>query len=453
MIMPAPTTIAAFLEVVRKSGVLEEARLDERVRQLQSAGQMPSDPAKLAELLVREGLLSDFQSRSLLQGKYLGFTLGEYVVLNLLGSGGMSRVYLCEHRQSRQRYAVKVLSRTEDATLLKRFYREARAASALAHPNIVRGLEIGQYNNDHFLVMEYVDGASLHQVVAEHGPLTIPQACHYIRQAALGLQHAHEHGLVHRDIKPGNLLVDRQGTVKILDLGLARFAEDTEESTLTRGILGTVDYLAPEQSRDSHEVDIRADIYSLGATFYFLLTGIPPFNEGTAEKKMRDHRNRQALPIWSLRADVPEALAVVIDKMMTKAPYLRYQTPAEVVQALQPWTQGPVPPPPDLTPLPASPLVLPSEGRSTGRPRLDTAGVGQPLPTPRVPAAPITDAPRMLIDSDSFCFDGPRRSKPASSGSSSVALAAPAKAGTAWAVAAAVAAAAVAGGVLWWAMR
>ena len=225
-------------------------------------------------MLVRDGLLTHFQAEQFLQGKWRRFTIGKYKVLETLGAGGMGSVYLCEHKLMRRRVAVKVLpaAKAEDPAALERFYREARAVAALDHPNIVRAYDIDQDENLHFLVMEYVDGASLQEIVKKSGPLDVLRACHYIRQAAVGLQHAHEAGLVHRDIKPGNILVDRTGTVKILDMGLARFFHD-EEDMLTKkydeNVLGTADYLAPEQALDSHGVDIRADIYSLGATFYF----------------------------------------------------------------------------------------------------------------------------------------------------------------------------------------
>src|SRR5262249_26689149 len=185
----------------------------------------------------------------------------------------------------RRRAAVKVLpaAKAADPAALERFYREARAVAALDHPNIVRAYDIDQEDNLHFLVMEYVDGSSLQEIVRRGGPLDPARSAHYVQQAALGLQHAYEvASLVHRDIKPGNLIVDRSGTVKILDMGLARFFND-EEDLLTKkydeNVLGTADYLAPEQALDSHGVDIRADIYSLGGTFYFCLTGRTPFSE------------------------------------------------------------------------------------------------------------------------------------------------------------------------------
>jgi serine/threonine protein kinase len=250
----------------------------------------------------------------------------------------------------RRRVAVKVLPtvKAADPAALERFYREAKAIAALDHPNIVHAYDIDQDENLHFIVMEFVDGASLQDIVKKSGPMAPVRAAHYIRQAALGLGHAYERGLIHRDIKPGNLLVDRSGTVKVLDMGLARFFND-EEDILTKkyedNVLGTADYLAPEQAVDSHEVDVRADIYSLGATFYFLLTGRTPFGDGTVAQKLLWHQNRQPKPVTMLRPDLPEAIGEIVEKLMAKEPEKRYQTPEDVAEALSVWTTTPIPPP------------------------------------------------------------------------------------------------------------
>src|SRR3954470_21247217 len=321
--MPAPASCNDFLELTSKSGVLEDKRLDAYLQKKQ--GQLPEEPGKLAGVLVRDGLLTHFQAEQLMQGRWRRFTIGKYKVLERLGSGGMGSVYLCEHKLMRRRVAVKVLptAKAADPSSLERFYREARAVAALDHPNIVHAYDIDQDESLHFLVMEYVDGASLQQLVKRSGPLDPVRAAHYVQQTALGLEHAHAAGLVHRDIKPGNILVDRGGIVKVLDMGLARFFND-EEDILTKkydeNVLGTADYLAPEQALDSHGVDIRADIYSLGATFYFCLTGKTPFSEGTVAQKLIWHQTRQPKPVRSLRGDVSEGLAAVVDRMMAKDP-------------------------------------------------------------------------------------------------------------------------------------
>jgi serine/threonine protein kinase len=351
--MPAPSTADEFLELVKKSGVLDDKKLDAYVGRLRAAGALPSRPNELAGCLLRDGLLTHFQAEQFLMGKWRRFTIGKYKVLEKLGSGGMGSVYLCEHKLMRRRVAVKVLptARAEDPSALERFYREARVVAALDHPNIVRAYDIDQDEKLHFLVMEYVDGTSLQEVVKRSGPLSPVRTAHYVRQAAMGLQHAHETaGIVHRDIKPGNVLVDRGGTVKVLDMGLARFFHD-EEDVLTKkydeNVLGTADYLAPEQALDSHTVDIRADIYSLGATGYYCLTGRTPFSEGTVAQKLIWHQTRQPKPIRSFRQDVPEGLIAVLERMMAKDPGQRYGTPRAVAEALAPLTQTPIPPPPD----------------------------------------------------------------------------------------------------------
>jgi len=348
--MPAPTSASEFVDLVLKSGVVEESRVREFLKKLaETGGGIPPDPARLAGLMVHEGLLTYFQAEQILQGKYKRFTIGKYKVLEKIGSGGMGQVFLCEHILMRRKVAIKVLPTTkaQDPAGLERFYREARAIAAVDHPNLVRAYDIDQAENLHFLVMEYVDGVSLQELVKKIGPLPVLRACHYIYGAAVGLNHVHEIGLIHRDIKPSNILVDRNGMVKILDLGLARFFHDSDELTkkYDENILGTADYLSPEQAVDSHTVDIRTDIYSLGATFYYLLTGQPPFPEGTVTQKLIWHQTRDPKPISAFRADVPPEIIAIIDKMMRKKPQERYQTPAELMQALAPWVAVPIPPP------------------------------------------------------------------------------------------------------------
>jgi serine/threonine protein kinase len=345
--MAAPATATEFLELVRKSGVVDDKALDAYLERLHEVGPVPERPVELARLLVRDKLLTVFQAERLLEGKWRRFVIGKYKLLDRLGSGGMGSVYLCEHVFMRRRVAVKVLpaAHAQDPAALERFYREARAVAALDHPNIIRAHDIDQDGDLHFLIMEYVEGASLHDLVKRHGPMEPHVAADFIRQAALGLEHAHERaGLVHRDVKPDNILVDRRGVVKVLDMGLARFFQDTGDQLsdeYKQEVLGTADYLAPDQVIDGPNVDIRADIYSLGATFYFCLTGRPPFGEGSAALKRIWHQVRQPKPVRSLRPEVPPELADVVAKMMAKNPSQRYQTPAEVAEALQPWARPP----------------------------------------------------------------------------------------------------------------
>jgi len=413
--VPAPATTDDFLDLVRRSGLVEDTILGGYVQRLDPAA-LSVSPAKLAGRLIRDGIITHFQAEQFLQGKCKGMILGNYKVLERLGSGGMALVYLCAHCHLQRRVAIKVLptNNAKDAEYLKRFYREARATAALEHPNIVRAYDVDQDQNKHFLVMEYVEGALLQDLVQKFGTFSPERAAHYIAQVATGLQHIHDSGLVHRDIKPENLIVDRSGTVKILDLGLARF-QDSEE-ILTRGIIGTPDYLSPDQCRDSHNVDIRADIYSLGGTLYYLLTGRPPFPEGTIAQKLTMHQTKQPRAIRADRPEVPAELEMVVAVMMAKDPADRYQTPIEVVEALSPWTAEPLPPPADQEMPRLSPKAqgtVDTDANMAMTPRMEPAartaggatsgGRRQPTPPP-IAAAParagggksVTGAPAPL---------------------------------------------------------
>jgi serine/threonine protein kinase len=351
--MPAPASNDEFLDLVRRSQTVDEEKLSEYLAQQKANGTMPAGPEALANQMIQDGLLTPFQTKQLLQGRWKRFRIGnKYKLLEMLGAGGMGAVYLCEHLFMRRLVALKVLptDKATDQSAVERFLREARASAALDDHNIVRSYDVDQYDNLYFLVMEYIEGTNLQEIVSRCGRLDPIRAAHYIHGSACGLQHAHEAGLVHRDIKPGNLLLDRQGYVKLLDMGLARFFGNKKDSVTEKydekGVLGTADYLAPEQAMHSN-VDIRADVYSLGATFYFLLTGQAPFQEGTVAQKLIWHQMREPRPISEFRDDVPNELLDVIRKMMTKDPARRYQTPAEVAEALTPWRDIPIPPPPE----------------------------------------------------------------------------------------------------------
>ncbi|MGL4551192.1 MAG: protein kinase domain-containing protein [Gemmataceae bacterium] len=265
-----------------------------------------------------------------------------YVVVRKLGAGGMGTVFQAVHRLMERDVALKVISPrlTRHPVAVQRFAQEVKAAARLAHPNIVAAHDAEQSGGLFFLVMEYVEGVSLDRLVGKKGRLPAEQAVRFIRQAALGLQHAHEQGMVHRDVKPHNLMVTRKGLVKVLDFGLARVAEeaarpaDGRPLTALGTVLGTPDYIAPEQVGDSHRVDIRADIYSLGCTLYFLLAGRPPFPDGSALDKALSHVDKPPVPLGTLRPDVPAELLAVLDRMMAKRPADRFQTPGEAAQAL-----------------------------------------------------------------------------------------------------------------------
>jgi tRNA A-37 threonylcarbamoyl transferase component Bud32 len=254
----------------------------------------------------------------------------------------MGAVFKARNWKLGRTVALKLIrkDRLSNPDTVRRFQREVLAAAAMDHPNVVRALDADEVGGTHLLVMEYVEGTDLAKLVKQNGPLPVARACDHVRQAALGLQHAHERGLVHRDIKPSNLLLAASGNlVKVLDFGLARLepATDVETSSTLTGegtVMGTADYLAPEQSLDARSADVRADLYSLGCTLYFLLTGTPPFPGGTLGQKIARHLAAEPDPVERLRPGVPPALAEVVRKLMAKRPEDRYQTPAEAAAAL-----------------------------------------------------------------------------------------------------------------------
>ncbi len=336
--------VDAFLDLVRQSGLVEKDRLTALLRELKRAagGHSITDTDFVAARLVEAGLITRWQAEKLLEGRHKGFFLGKYKLLDHLGTGGMSSVYLAEHVLMQRRVAIKVLpkDRVEDTSYLARFHREARAAASLDHRNIVRAYDVDSEDNIHYLVMEYVEGRDLQQIVAGDGPLEYVAAAEYARQAAEGLSHAHQAGLIHRDVKPANLLVTPKNVVKLLDLGLARFT-DEDKASLTvaydENVLGTADYLAPEQAVDSHGVDLRADIYGLGCSFHFLLTGHPPFVGGTLPQRLMMHQKEPPPDIRLDRPDAPQELIDICLKMMAKRPEDRFQSAAEVADALAQW--------------------------------------------------------------------------------------------------------------------
>ena len=342
--------IEKFLTVLKQSGLVEESVAHSAASQYTEVVEPPTLEG-FAAALVEKKLITSWHASKLLKGKHKGFFLGKYKLLRLIGKGGMSSVYLAEHINMKRQCAVKVLpyKLVTDSSYLPRFYREAQAVAALDHRNIVRAYDVDHETDGemeiHFLVMEYVTGLNFYELVKTKGPLAPTQAAEYIRQGALGLEHAHEAGMVHRDIKPGNFLIDNTGTVKLMDLGLAMVLQENKDFSVTleneEKVLGTADYLAPEQAVDSHLVDSRADIYALGCTFYFLLTGRPPFDEGTLAQRLLAHQSKQPPDLNELREGIPSELVKIINKMMQKDPENRIQTAAEVAEQLQNWLDHP----------------------------------------------------------------------------------------------------------------
>jgi len=345
--MPKPS-VENLLGLIERSGLVEQDRLTAAMEALRTrlGGTLPEDSQVVTDALIADGLLTSWQAEKLLEGRYKGFMLGKYKLLSLLGTGGMSAVYLAEHKTMRSRRAIKILpqNRVEDSSFLARFEREAQVAGQLDHPNIVRAFDQDQDGKTHYLVMEYVEGRDLQDVVTQDGPLPYELSAEYVRQAAEGLAYAHDKGMVHRDVKPANLLLDKSGTVKVLDMGLALLERD-ERTSLTiqhdENVLGTADYLPPEQAINSHTVDSRADIYSLGGTLYFLLTGHPPFPEGTLAQRLHMHQTAEPSPITNERPDAPVGLVEICQKMMAKKPGDRFATCHDVAAALERWMEAP----------------------------------------------------------------------------------------------------------------
>jgi eukaryotic-like serine/threonine-protein kinase len=347
--MDTPLLADSFVTLLKKSGLVPDELIEPT---LASLGVEDASPAKeVARGFLKRGLLTRFQAERLLEGRFRGFFIDRYKVLEILGAGGMACLYLAEDLESGALVALKVISdkHKSDAGMLTRLKIEARAGKKLNHPGIIRTFDIHKtddvFGEAFYLVMEYVEGVNLEELINLKGPIQWEQAADFIRQAAAGLGHAHSSGLIHRDVKPGNLLVDARGTVRILDFGLALLDshEDADEFSLAmifgHSCLGTADYIAPEQSVDSFAVDSRADVYGLGCTLYVALTGKLPYPMAASSQKLEGHRRQAPPPVRTLAPTVPEGLALVVDKMMAKLPSERYQSMAAVVEALSPFAR------------------------------------------------------------------------------------------------------------------
>jgi serine/threonine-protein kinase len=340
----AITSSKQFLKLLQHSNLLDDSRFSDFVRSVGNPRESKADdPRFLARELVRRGWITRWHAEKLLSGKYKGFLLGKYKLLDHLGSGGMSHVFLAEQAKIGRRVAVKVLPPAKLAVEghLDRFLREARAAAQLDHPNIVRAYDVDSHENMYFLVMEYLEGDNLQKKINKSGPLGFDEAANYIAQAARGLHHAHRASLIHRDVKPSNLVLTTGDTIKLMDLGLALLSSESQNSgeadTDADTILGTADYLAPEQARNSHEIDHRADIYGLGCTLYALLCGHPPFAGGTFAQRVYKHQFTQAAASANVRPNCPPLLTAMCERMMAKAPEDRYDSAEQIDQLLTGW--------------------------------------------------------------------------------------------------------------------
>ena len=335
-------SIRVFVDSLTTLNVVSEDDLT-LVTSVASPGDPEGDSEQVARRLVEQGVLTKFQAANIYQGRGRGLVFSDYVVLDKIGSGGMGKVYKARDRRDDRVVALKVLLPHAVASpkKLQRFLREVEVASKLDHPNVVAAYDSGEAHGMHFFAMELVDGCDLSSYLEQNGPLPIAKAIDVLLQTARGLQYAHELGIVHRDVKPANILIDGEGRVKILDLGLARVFRASEEAaesgilTVEGEVMGTVDYMAPEQSQDTHSADDRADIYSLGCTLYRLLTGNPPYPGETSVMKIMAHHDRPIPSLVEALPEVPPQLDTLYRRMMAKRPEDRPQTMAEVVTALE----------------------------------------------------------------------------------------------------------------------
>jgi serine/threonine protein kinase len=342
-----------LVELLEKSELLEP----EKIAQAREAAKRTDNPKSLAKALVRQGWLSRWQAGQLLAGRAVT-SLGKYRLIDLLGGGRAGGVFLAEHTKMGRRVALKIVPKRlgRDPALLEQFLAQARAIAALDHPNIVHAYSVDSERDQYYLVMEYVEGQDLARMVEAQGPLPFGKAARYVQQAADGLAHAHSRNMIHGDVKPANLMVNQQDVVKILDLGMARLTaglqdaapeqdgspeeaatpEDSERPP------SAVDYLAPEQVSENSALDGRVDVYSLGCTFYFLLTGKPPFPEGTLDERVLKHQTEAPREIPELRPDAPQELVEICNRMMAKKPDERFQSADDVSQALAEWQSAQV---------------------------------------------------------------------------------------------------------------
>jgi serine/threonine protein kinase len=340
---PPPLSVDDFLRLVLRSGLMDRAQLQETLRALPLAQR--SKVHAVADFLVKQGKLSRFQAGKLLRGSYRGLVLGSFQVLAPIGRGGMGTVYLARDQRSGQLLALKVLpaDRTEER-IKARFRREMEMSQRVSHPHVAWTFDMGKCQNVYYMAMEYIPGQSLHRLVTEKGPLEPGRAARLMTEVATALEHIHAQGLVHRDIKPANIMVTPHDHAKLLDLGLALVrGEEGGAREVVGGqgyVVGTMDFIAPEQTDDPTKVDGRSDIYSLGCTLYLALTGQAPFPGGTNKEKMLRQREEKPRPIAELNPKVPPGLVEVVEHLMAKDRTQRVQSAVEAAQALERWQGG-----------------------------------------------------------------------------------------------------------------
>jgi serine/threonine protein kinase len=341
----AQPTVERLLKTVLRSGLLDREQLQAALRTM--AAERRDDPDAVAEHLVKTGKLSRFQARKLLKGTAVGLVLGPFQILAPIGKGGMGTVYLARDSRSDQLLALKVLpprKAREEARMLARFRREMEMCQRVAHPHIAWTLDVGVCQGVYYIAMEYIPGKSLFRLVAEEGPLAVPRAARLFSEVASALEHAHAQGLIHRDLKPSNILVTPNDHAKLLDLGLALMQGETAGAREVVGgqgyVVGTMDYIAPEQAENAARVDPRSDIYALGCTFYYAMTGRAPFPGGSTVEKLQRHRAETPAPVHEVNPMVPPGFGRLVARMMAKKADERFLSANELLEELRPWMPG-----------------------------------------------------------------------------------------------------------------
>ncbi len=376
--------VEVFFRTILRSGLLAPGQLREIMRR--ATTEQRSDATAAAEFLIKNGKLSRFQARKLLLGVTQGLVVGPYQILAPIGKGGQSIVYLARDSRSQQLLALKVLppsvARAEER-MLARFRREMELSRRVSHPAICWTQDIGVSNGVYWIAMEFIPGKSLYRLVNHDGVLTVARAARLFAEVTSGLEHAHGQGLIHRDLKPSNILVTPNDHAKILDLGLALMEGETaQDHTVIGGqgyIVGTMDYLAPEQADDPTRVDARADIYALGCTLYFALTGRAPFAGGDKRQKIQCHRREEPTPLEQLNPAVSADFAAIVRRMMAKRLDERFGSADQLRETLLRWTCGEAEPPPDRRD---------DTGYRNAMAALDTEAAWAELSDPPLPANP-----------------------------------------------------------------
>lgn len=333
-----------FLKNLLRSGLLDRAQLDDAVRAVPPPQRTPD---ALAAHLIKLGRLTRFQAYKVMTGAVVGLVLGPFQVLAPLGKGGMGNVYLARDSRNKILVALKVLPpkrAKEEEKLRVRFQREMSLSRMLNHPRLARSYDAGVFQGVHYIAMEFIPGQSMYKLVSTGGPLTVPRAARLFAEVTEGLEHAHTNGMIHRDLKPSNILVTPNDHAKVLDMGLAIIqGEVANDRTIVGGqgyVVGTMDYLAPEQAEDAFKVDGRADIYSMGCSLYYVLTGRPPFPGGNALQKIMRHYTEEPVAVEQVNPSIPPAFAALVRKMMAKKVAERYPSMAAVRVDLKPWAKG-----------------------------------------------------------------------------------------------------------------